>query len=108
MQQWANVTKGYKVIEANVQNPELNKVITPLNQIPSCEEQLTGIRKEYHDKYITFKNSKQVLPDHPFPKGTFLIAGDSMLAGTDENRLKTGKHKVKVRYFPDARTDDII
>ena len=30
-----------------------------------------------------------------------------MLAGIDENRLKTGKHKVKVRYFPGARTDDM-
>ena len=25
----------------------------------------------------------------------------------DENPLTTGKHKVKVRYFPDARTDDM-
>ena len=30
-----------------------------------------------------------------------------MLAGIDENRLKTGKHKVKVRYFPDSRTDNM-
>ena len=30
-----------------------------------------------------------------------------MLAGIDENWLKTGKHKVKVRYFPGARTDDL-
>ena len=47
------------------------------------------------------------MPYHPFPKGTCLIVGDSMLAGIDENRLKTGKHKVKVRYFPGARTDDM-
>ena len=30
-----------------------------------------------------------------------------MLAGIDENQLKTGKHKVKVRYFPGACTDDM-
>ena len=30
-----------------------------------------------------------------------------MLAGIDENRLKTGKHKVKVRDFPSARTGDM-
>ena len=30
-----------------------------------------------------------------------------MWAGIDKNRLKTGKHKVKVRYFPGARTDDM-
>ena len=34
------------------------------------------------------------------------IVGDSMLAGIDKNRLTTGKHKVNVRYFPGARTDD--
>ena len=28
-----------------------------------------------------------------------------MLAGIEENRLKTGKHKLKVKYFPGARTD---
>ena len=47
------------------------------------------------------------MPDHPFPKGTCLIVGDSMLAGIDENRLKIGKHKVKVRHFPGAPTDDM-
>ena len=30
-----------------------------------------------------------------------------MLAGIEKNRLKTGKHKVKLKYFPGARTDDI-
>ena len=29
------------------------------------------------------------------------------MAGIDENRLTIGKHKVKVRYFPGARTDDM-
>ena len=53
------------------------------------------------------RNNKHILPDHPFPKGTCLIVRDSMLAGIDENRLKTGKHNVKVRYFPGARTDDM-
>ena len=39
----SNVTKGYKVIEYNIQNQELNKVTPPLNKVPSCEEQLTEI-----------------------------------------------------------------
>ena len=30
-----------------------------------------------------------------------------MLAGREENRIKSGKHKVKVRYFPRARTGDM-
>ena len=66
----------------------------------SCKEQLTEVRKKYRDKYITFTNNKQLLSDHPFPKVTCLIVGDSTLAGIDKNRLSTGKHEVKVRYFP--------
>ena len=40
----SNVTKGYKVVESNVQNRELNQVNPQLNKIPSCEKQLTEIR----------------------------------------------------------------
>ena len=101
-----DVTKGYKVAESNAKKLRLNKAIPPLNKVRSCEEQLTEIRKKYHEKYITFTNNKQVLLDHSFPKGTCLFDGDLMLAAIDENRLKTGKHKVKVRYFLGARTDD--
>ena len=103
----SDVTKRYRVIGSNVQNPELNKLTPPLNKAPSCEGQLTEIRKKYHNKYIAFTNNKQVLPNHPFPKGTCLIVGDSKLIEIDENRLKSGKHKVKVRYFLGACTDDI-
>ena len=87
-----DVIKGYKVIESNAKNPELNKVIRPLNNVRSCEEQLTEVSKKYHDKYITFTNNKQLLSNHPFPKGTCFIVGNSILAGIGENRLSTGKH----------------
>ena len=40
----SNVTKGYKIIESNIQNQELIKVTPPLNKVPSCEAQLTDIR----------------------------------------------------------------
>ena len=45
--------------------------------------------------------------DHPFPKGACLIDGDLMVAGIDQNRLTTGKHKVKVRYLAGPRTGDM-
>ena len=45
--------------------------------------------------------------DHPLPKGTFLIVADSMLAEIDKDCSKSGKHKVKLRYFPGDHTDDI-
>ena len=78
-----DVTKGYKSIESNTKNPEINNVIPLLNKVRSCEEQLTEVHKKYHDKYITFKDNKQLLSDHPFPKGTCLIVGDSIFAGID-------------------------
>ena len=68
---------------------------------------MTEIRKKYHDKSITFANNTQVFPDHTFPKGTCLIVGDLILAGIEEYRVKTEKHKVKVRYFPGTRSDDM-
>ena len=92
------------ILENNTDHIDI-EVITPLNKVHSCEEQLTEIRKKCPNKYITFTNNKQLLSDHPFPKGTCLLPGDSMLAGIDENRLTTGKHKVKVTYSPGACTD---
>ena len=56
---------------------------------------------------ISWQIRKQLLSDHPFPKGTCVIVGDSILAGINENRLSTGKHKVKVRYFLGACTGGI-
>ena len=69
----SNITKGNEVIESNLQNSKLNKFTPPLNKVPSCEEQLTEIRKKYQVSYSTFTKTKQVLPSHPFPKGTCLI-----------------------------------
>ena len=48
------------------------------------------------------------MPDRSFPKGTCLIVGDSILAGIGENRLKSGKQKIKLRHFPGAHTDDMF
>ena len=33
-----DVTKGYKIIEPNIKNPQLNKVTPPLNKVRSCED----------------------------------------------------------------------
>ena len=42
---------------------------------------------------------------HHWAKGTTLIAGDSILNGIEESRLRN--KKVKVRAFPGARVDDL-
>ena len=46
------VTNRYKVTESNAKNPELNKVIPPLKKVRLCEEQLTEVRKKYHDNTL--------------------------------------------------------
>ena len=42
---------------------------------------------------------------HPWPKGTTLIAGSSILMGIHEKKL--AKYKAKVRAFPGATVDDL-
>ena len=42
-----------------------------------------------------------------WPKGTFLVTGDSILGHKDETRMFR-KIKVKVRYFPAAKTEDMF
>ena len=42
---------------------------------------------------------------HPWPKGTTLIAGSSILMGIQERKLR--KYKAKVRAFPGATIDDL-
>lgn len=42
----------------------------------------------------------------PWPNGTTLITGSSILLGVDESRLK--KYKAKVRAFPGATVDDMF
>ena len=49
-----DVTEGYKVTESNAKKLRLNKVIPPLNKVPSCEEQLTEIRKKISRKIHYF------------------------------------------------------
>ena len=43
---------------------------------------------------------------HAWPQNTVLIAGDSILNGIEENRLKKN-HSVKVRSFPGSNIDDM-
>ena len=64
-------------------------------------------------KYISFvtnllniDGNKKENNTHYWPKGTCLIAGDSMAEGTDERRMSR-KWVVKVRKFPGATISDV-
>ena len=41
----------------------------------------------------------------PWPKGTTLVVGDSMIQGIEENKLK--RYKAKIRSFPGSTIDDL-
>ena len=43
---------------------------------------------------------------HPWPKGTILITGDSIISGIEENKF-TGLTEVKVRSFPGGTITDM-
>ena len=44
----------------------------------------------------------------PWPENTILIAGDSVINGTNEKRLSKKKSNVKVRYFNGVLVEDMF
>ena len=71
-----------------------NNNLTPQNidlvSNPSQEEREKGV----------------VLNPDEWKKGTTLVIGDSVLAGLRETKLSRNK-KIKVRFFPGAKTEDL-
>ena len=72
------------------------------NKIKEALEKFNKKVQENHNKHPRYR-IKNVIK--PWPKDTVLIAGDSMIHGLEEHRLK--KYNVKVRSFPGARIDDM-
>ena len=62
-------------------------------------QKLLSVEETLNSRHPTVNNKV-----HHWPRGTTLIAGDSILYGVEENRLKN--KKAKVRVFPGARVDD--
>ena len=56
---------------------------------------------------VSINNDMDRVKTKIWPKGTYLVAGDSMLGHTDETRMPK-KFRVKVRLFPGSKTEDIF
>ena len=82
------------------------------NKNLDVEEQLLLVRKKYkndfyeHAKPAQNSTGKLESQCRVWKTDTVLIAGDSILLGIEENRLRT-KFSVKVRSFPGATIDDM-
>ena len=76
-----NKNKDDTVIHGNVNNKEKNESIN--------------------------NNDTDGVKTKPWPKGTCLVTGDSMLGHIDETRMSR-KFKVKVRPFPGAKTEEMF
>ena len=73
------------------------------------KEQIKGQQKSDVSKEIRKEGDKQqseVKNKHHWPKGTCVVAGDSMLEGIDERKMSS-KRLIKVRKFPGATIDDM-
>ena len=58
------------------------------------------------DKSLNIDENKTKNNTHYWPKGTCLIAGDSMVEGIDKRRMSS-KRVIKVRKFPGATISDM-
>ena len=65
-------------------------MVTPLDDISIMKHK---VYEKHDDHHLTQVNKK------PWPKGTYLIIGDSLLSGVEESRL--GK-EIKIRCHPGA------
>ena len=58
------------------------------------------------EKSLNIDENKKENNTHYWPKGTYLIAGDSMLKGIDERRMSS-KRAIKDRKFPGTTISDM-
>ena len=103
-----------------VLNDQLIEIIKSRHQeyiSSNCNVAIDDINKDTQiDNYSTDKksNSHEVVDrisskakTKTWPRGTYLVADDSMLSYIDEKRMPR-KFNVKVRSFPGAKTDDMF
>ena len=84
--------QNFLITKNNCQGISTN---TPLDDISITKHKVC---EKHDDHQLTQLNKK------PWPKGTYLIIGDSLLSGVEESRL--GK-KIKIRCHPGACINDI-
>ena len=89
----------------DVEEPPQNK-----KEKRSLQDQLEEVKKkkkeEFHATKKSFSKDTSSSQDL-YPKNAIVIAGDSIINGVFENRLRRKNHVLKVRHFPGANVEDM-
>ena len=89
----------------DVEEPPQNK-----KEKRSLQDQLEEVKKkkkeEFHATKKSFSEDTSSSQDL-YPKNAIVIAGDSIINGVFENRLRRKNHVLKVRHFPGANVEDM-
>ena len=79
---------------------------TTVEQKINAPDNSSGNNANFSNSLMSVNNAYNV-DEHPWPKNTILIAGDSMINGINEKRISTNFKSVKVRCFSGATIDDM-
>ena len=95
---------SYNESVLNIENQTTKKG----KQMSSLHDQLSEIRKNKHDNYLSTNELTKEKTDIPTQQEKkVIVIGDSMLNGIKEKDLDTAKTKEKVKYFSGAKVADI-
>ena len=78
----------------------------------SLQDQLEEVKKKKKEEFYASKKSDSkdnhtISSQDLYPRNTIVIAGDSIINGVFEDRLRRKSHVVKVRNFPGANVEDM-
>ena len=98
--------------EVNLDNVDGEEPPQNKKQKQSLQDQLEEVKKKKKEEFYT---SKKINPkdNHTsssqdlYPRNILVIAGDSIINGVFEDRLRRKNHVVKVRNFPGANVEDM-
>ena len=100
------LTQGVNLNNVDGEEPPQNK-----KGKRSLQDQLEEVKKKKEEFYASKKsNSKDnhiSSSQDLYPRNTIVIAGDSIINGVFEDRLRTKNHVVKVRNFSGANVEDV-
>ena len=74
------------------------------------QDQLEEVKKKKKEEFYAAKRSSTKnasSSQDSYPRNTIVIAGDSIMNGVFEDRLRKKNHVIKVRNFPGANVEDM-
>ena len=101
------LTQGVNLNNIDGEEPPQNK-----KEKRSLQDQLEEVKKKKKEEFYASKKSNSK-DNHTsssqdlYPSNTIVIAGDSIINGVFEDRLRRRNHVVKVRNFPGANVEDM-